>query len=279
MDMIIIAVISVTAIGAVCAIMLCTASKLMYVKVNERLVKIQDCLPGTNCGACGFPGCAGYAEELINDRDLRTNLCTPGGADVLAQLNAILGIETTDAVTAKLAYVRCRGDLSAQKKKMEYKGIRTCAAAKQVFGGEGACAFGCIGYGDCKVVCQDDAICMENGIVRINPRLCTGCTMCVRACPNKLITIENATVKPVVMCVSCEKGAVVRKKCLYGCIGCKKCVRECPFNAIAIENNLAIINYTECVKCGHCAEVCVTNCIQFSKAGNVEVREEPHDNM
>jgi len=271
MNTIIIAVISVTVIGAACAAILCTASKFMYVKVSERLKKMQECLPGTNCGACGFPGCAGYAEALLNDADLKTNLCTPGGAEVLAQLSAILGVEAEEDVEAKLAVVRCRGDLGAQKRKMEYKGIQTCYAAKQIFGGEGACAFGCMGYGDCQLVCPDNAICVEDGLARINPRLCTGCTLCVKECPSKLITIEKVSVKTVVMCENIEKGAVVRKKCTNGCIGCKKCVRECPIGAIALENNLAKINYEECVKCGHCTEICVTHCIQSLAADNTEV--------
>ena len=55
MDTIIIAVVSVTAISAVCAVILCAASKFMAVKSDERMVKIRECLPGTNCGACGFP--------------------------------------------------------------------------------------------------------------------------------------------------------------------------------------------------------------------------------
>jgi Na+-translocating ferredoxin:NAD+ oxidoreductase RNF subunit RnfB len=236
----------------------------MYVKVNERLEKIQEILPNTNCGACGFPGCSGYASALLSDADLKTNLCTPGGAEVLAHLNAILGVVSNEDVTAKLAYIHCRGDSSAQQKKMEYTGIKTCAAAKQVFSGEGACAFGCMGYGDCQVVCQDDAVCIKNGIAQINTRLCTGCTMCIKACPNGLITIDNAAVKPVIMCKNTEKGAVARKKCLNACISCGKCVRECPFNAISIENNLAVIDYDKCVSCGHCAKICVMRCIHFS---------------
>jgi len=262
MNTIIIAIFTVTVIGVICAAMLSIASKVMAVKVDERMVQIQECLPGSNCGACGYPGCSGYAMALISEADVKNNLCTPGGAAVSKQLSEILGGESND-VAVKLAVVRCRGDCGVQQKKMDYKGIQSCMAAKQVFGGEGACAFGCIGYGDCKTVCPSNAVCIENQLARINTTLCTGCGLCVKACPSKLITIENDSIASVVLCKNIEKGAVVRKKCSNGCIGCGKCVRECPSAAIILEENLAKINYEKCTGCGHCAEICVTRCIQL----------------
>ena len=144
---------------------------------------------------------------------------------------------------------------------MTYKGIQTCAAAKQLFGGEGSCAFGCLGYGDCKFICPSDAVCIEDGLARINKN-CTGCGMCLKVCPNKLISIENHGIVTAVLCKSLEKGVVVRKKCTSGCIGCNKCVRACLSGAISIEDNLAKIDYTKCSHCKGCVEVCVTKCIQ-----------------
>jgi Na+-translocating ferredoxin:NAD+ oxidoreductase RNF subunit RnfB len=261
MDTIFLAVLSVTAIAAVCAFLLCVASRFMYVKVDERIALIEECLPGTNCGACGFPGCGGYAKALADGGDVKCTLCTPGGPETAKQISGILGVETGD-VSAKLAFVHCRGDCNAQESKMEYKGIKSCYAAKQVFGGEGACAFGCLGYGDCLAACPENAICMECGLARVDASLCTGCGLCVKACPNNIITIEDASVGCVVLCENTEKGAVVRKKCKAACLGCTKCVRECPSAAITVENFLAKIDYEKCTGCGHCAEICVTKCIQ-----------------
>jgi Na+-translocating ferredoxin:NAD+ oxidoreductase RNF subunit RnfB len=262
MDTILIAVLSVTVIGAVCAAALCAASKFMYVEVDERVRAISECLPGTNCGACGFPGCEGYATALVQDSGVAVTLCTPGGNETAMQIGGILGVEAGD-VAAKLAFIRCRGDVSKHEQKMDYKGIQTCYAAKQIFGGGGACAFGCLGYGDCLTVCPDDAICIEGGIARINTRVCTGCGLCVKACSQNLITIEDADIKPVILCANTEKGAVARKKCASACIACTKCVRECPSAAITLENFLAVIDYTKCTACGHCAQTCPTRCIQF----------------
>jgi Na+-translocating ferredoxin:NAD+ oxidoreductase RNF subunit RnfB len=259
-NMIIFAILSVTVIGAVSALMLSFASKYMTAEVDERAEAIEKCLPGTNCGACGFPGCAGYAAALVAG-NAKNNLCTPGGVDALKKLSGILGIEAGE-LDAKVAVIHCRGDCNAQQRKMDYRGIQTCAAAKQLFGGEGACAYGCLGYGDCLPVCPSDAICVENGLARIITANCTGCGLCVKSCPNHLITVDDADEVTVIMCNSIDKGAVARKKCVNACLACRKCVRECPSGAITIENNLAKIDYEKCTDCAHCAETCVTHAIQ-----------------
>ena len=149
------------------------------------------------------------------------------------------------------------------QKRMDYRGIQSCAAAKQLFGGEGACAFGCLGYGDCQKVCPSNAICVEGSLARIDKRFCTGCGLCVKACPNNLILVEDAAIAVAVLCRNIEKGALTRKKCSKGCIGCRKCIQACLSEAIAVEDNLAGINYKKCSRCGGCAEACVTKCIQL----------------
>jgi len=263
MDIIIIAVLSVTAVGAVCAAVLCIASKAMHVEVDERVAKIGEVLPGSNCGACGYPGCAGYAEALVANSDIKINLCTSGGGTVMDNLSEILGVEG-GAAERKIAVVRCRGDIETRQKKMDYKGIETCAASKQLFGGDGACAIGCLGFGDCGTACPSSAVCLEDGLARINPSLCTGCGLCVKACPNKLITIESDAAKSIVLCSNIEKGAVARKKCSSACIACRRCARECPEQAIVVEDNLAVVEPEKCKSCGHCAEVCAPKCIKIA---------------
>ena len=265
MNTIFIAVFSLTTIGIICAAVLVVSSKLMYVKIDERVALLTDSLPGVNCGACGYPGCSGYAVAIAND-DAKPNLCSPGGADTLKKISAILGVEA-GTIEKKIAVIHCRGDLKAQQKKHEYRGIKTCEAAKRLYAGEGACAFGCMGYGDCKLVCPTHAVCLENGLATINTSLCTGCGLCVKVCPKNLISLEKADIKVAVLCTSIEKGAVVRKKCSNGCIGCSKCVRECPDAAIIMENNLAKIDYAKCTNCGHCAEICVTGSIRKHSTG------------
>jgi Na+-translocating ferredoxin:NAD+ oxidoreductase RNF subunit RnfB len=263
MSMIITAVVSVTIIGLICAILLNVASQVMYVKVDMKVTQLLDAMPGVNCGACGYPGCSGYAAALVEE-GIGTNLCPPGGSALVTKISAILGVEET-AIEKLTAVVRCMGDNDKQQKKMDYKGIQSCAGAKQLFGGQTSCAFGCLGFGDCQVVCPANAICMENGLARIMKDLCTGCGLCVKVCPNKIITIENANIPVFIACNSIEKGAVVRKKCTAGCIACTKCVKECPNGAITMIDNLAVIDYSKCDtkhSCKKCAEVCLTKCIK-----------------
>ena len=235
MDTIFIAVFSVSITGFFCAVMLCTASKIMHVKVDERLAQLLEYLPGVNCAVCGFPGCPSYAEALLSGRGVKSNLCTPGGAETAAKISAIFGVEA-ESFTSKTAVVHC-------------------------LAGKASCAFGCLGCGACKTACPAGAVRLKDSLARIDTSLCTGCGLCVKACPNGLILIHDAAIAAAVLCRNTEKGAAARKQCPKSCIGCGKCARECPGEAIVVENNLAKIDYEKCSGCGRCIEVCVSKCI------------------
>lgn len=262
MEGIIIAIVSVTVIGIICAVMLAVASKVMAVKEDERFPAVRECLPGANCGACGYAGCDGYAHALIEADGVKTNLCVPGADGVAKKLSEVLGV-AFENVVEKVAVIKCKGDCKATSEKMDYQGIESCKAAKLLFGGTGKCTFGCMGLGDCAEVCPQDAICLENGIAHVNTRLCIGCGMCASVCPNKLISIMPDVEKVLVTCSNTEKGAITRKACSHGCIACKKCEKECPVGAVTVVNNLAQIDYDKCTNCGHCAQVCPTHCIMI----------------
>ena len=90
MSEILIPVLAVTMIGLICGVGLAVASHVMAVKEDERFPAIRECLPGANCGACGFTGCDGYAKALLTPRH-ETNLCVPGGAEAARKLAAVLG--------------------------------------------------------------------------------------------------------------------------------------------------------------------------------------------
>jgi len=258
---IIIPIIAVTVIGIVCGIMLVVASKFMSVPEDETFLAVRECLPGANCGACGYAGCDGYAHALADGEISETNLCVPGGADAAANVASALGLEAGEVVR-KVAYVACCGDCENVTSRHEYVGIKSCSAANLLFAGEFSCTFSCLGYGDCMSVCPNNAINVHDGLARINAKLCVGCGMCSKVCPNHLIHIVPDTVTTIVGCSNQDKGAVTRKACKVGCIGCKKCERECPAGAIKVVNNLAVIDYEKCTNCGHCKEVCTTGCIK-----------------
>lgn len=253
-------VIIVVAIGLVAAAILVIASKVFFVPVDETVANLRAELPGANCGACGYAGCDDYANALAEDPSVGASKCPVGGAEVAAKLAEILGVEAGDA-DPQVAVVRCNGTKDAAKTIMEYDGVKTCAAAKQFFGGMSACPHGCIGLGDCEVVCQYDAIHVCNGVAVVNRDACVGCGMCANVCPNTVIRMQTKKNLVVVQCKSTDKGAVTRKACTNGCIGCKKCEKVCKFDAITVENNLANIDPQKCKNCGLCVKECPTGAI------------------
>ena len=82
---ILIPILAVTVIGLICAVGLAVASSVMAVKEDTRFTEIRACLPGANCGACGYTGCDGYAKALL-EPGTKTNLCVPGADAVAAQI-------------------------------------------------------------------------------------------------------------------------------------------------------------------------------------------------
>jgi Na+-translocating ferredoxin:NAD+ oxidoreductase RNF subunit RnfB len=248
------------AIAILCGVILTVASKVFAVKEDEKFIKIRDCLPGANCGACGYSGCDGYAKALSSGECEVTNACVPGGDGAAQQIAEVLGVKAEDVIE-KVAYVSCNGSCDVSLRKFEYHGEKSCRIAKMSYSGDKFCTYACLGYGDCVAVCPQNAIKVSNGVAKIDPQLCIGCGICARTCPNKIIKLIEDTSKVAVLCSNHDKGAVTRKVCKNGCIGCGKCEKTCPHGAIKVDNNLAVIDYTKCTGCGECAKACPIGCI------------------
>jgi Na+-translocating ferredoxin:NAD+ oxidoreductase RNF subunit RnfB len=259
MSSIIVPILIVVAIGVIAGLGLSVASILMAVPVDEKVEALTNALPGANCGACGFSGCAGYAKAL-SEGGAANGLCSPGGAETAAAIASILGLEDS-GVELKTALVRCLGTYDNTSNKMNYQGVDKCTAANQLYGGVGKCAFGCMGIGDCIAVCEYGAISICNGVAHIDPTMCKGCSKCVRACPKGLIKFIPYKKNAVVRCMNCDKGALTRKVCTKGCIGCTKCAKVCPEGAIKIEKSLAHVDAEKCTGCGQCVDTCPNKCI------------------
>ena len=257
---ILIPVLLLVGIAIVCAVLLTLSNIFFGVKEDETAVAIRECLPGANCGACGYSGCDGYAKALADGKEEKTNLCVPGGDKTAKEVASVLGVEAEDVVE-KVAYVACNGTCGAVERKYDYIGLKSCVAANLSYSGDKFCTFACLGYGDCVKVCPRNAISVSNGVAKVDPQKCIGCGMCVRECPNHIIKLVNDTVKVVVQCSNHDKGAVTRKICSNGCIGCMKCQKACPHGAVKVENNLATIDYSLCTGCGECVKVCPVHCI------------------
>lgn len=259
LESILIPVAIVSGLGLVAGVGLSIATIVFQVPVNEKEEKVRSFLPGINCGACGFSGCDGYAKALA-DGTADANLCAPGGAEVRQEISALLGV-TADEQRPTAAFVGCNGRCELTSKKMNYQGAQTCYAANQVFGGQQACGYGCMGYGDCVQACAYDAIHVVAGVAEVDPLKCVGCLQCIAACPKQLISMKPVTGAPVVACRNLDKGGAVRKICDVGCITCSRCVKACPTDAIAIVDNVAVIDPDKCINCGACQEACPQDCI------------------
>ena len=64
-------------LGAALGLILAIAGKVFYVEVDTRVEQITNMLPGYNCGACGFPGCAGLADALVSGDAKSPTQCKP----------------------------------------------------------------------------------------------------------------------------------------------------------------------------------------------------------
>lgn len=250
----------VFAIAMLLGVLLALLNKYFQVPTDETAKKLRECLPGINCGACGYKGCDDYAAALAGG-GVKPNLCVPGANDTAEALGEILGIEVEPPKDV-VAFVACNGNCEAAPNKAEYDGISTCYAAAMVYGGPKACRFGCMGFGDCAGVCPTDAICIKDGIAHVDSSLCVGCGLCADACPKNIISLLPQNAMVANMCNNKEKGAEARKVCKNACIACGKCAKTCPVGAISVVDNLARIDYEKCVRCGKCAEVCPTGCLK-----------------
>lgn len=261
MEKILYAIAVLAALGALFGGILAIASKIFHVKVDERLPKLVDCLPGANCGGCGFAGCQAYAQAII-DGTAELGLCAAGGSETAEKMAQIMGVEVV-AVEKKVAMVKCRG--KNHRSKGNYEGIQDCRAAMLVTGnGPSACPNGCLGFGTCVSVCKFDAIHVEDGVARVDGEKCTGCMQCVEVCPRKVIVPVTYHTDIVIACSNVDRGANTRTFCDIGCVGCHLCEKQCDHNAIHVIHNLATIDYSKCVSCGRCAAVCPRGLISDS---------------
>lgn len=237
-------------------------SKIFAVEIDPKEEGIADLLPGANCGACGFAGCRGLAAAIAaGTADVKG--CPVCGDKEMAEIASILGVELIeDPLGPKIARVLCGGGCDKAVDKFEYSGVADCTAAVIVSGGAKSCVYGCIGLGTCEKVCPFDAIIMnDRDLPVVDPDKCTGCMICVTACPKEVIGMVPKAASVIFNCHSKDKGKAVKGVCSVGCISCGACERVCPFNAVKVTDGYVENDFSKCVHCGLCVLNCPTKTI------------------
>ncbi len=258
-------ILTLSLLGILAAVILYFVAQKFKVEEDPRIDEVEKMLPGANCGGCGFAGCRAMAEAMVLRDDISALYCPVGGAECMKSMASYLG-KVAPEKEPTVATVRCGGTCAKRPRNNTYNGAKSCAVASTVYVGETACAYGCLGYGDCVDACAFDAIHVNpgTGIAEVDADKCTACGACVKACPKGIIELRKKWPKNravYVSCVSKDKGAVTMKACKAGCIGCGKCAKVCAFGAITVENGLAYIDPQKCKLCRKCVNECPTGAI------------------
>lgn len=128
--------------------------------------RIDDLLPQTQCGQCGFDGCLPYAAALARG-EADTDQCPPGGDTGAFSLADLLGRQRKPVNPAN--------------------GITKPAQVALIREAE------CIGCTKCIQACPVDAIIGAPKLMHtVLADLCTGCELCLPPCPVDCIDLHPA---------------------------------------------------------------------------------------
>ncbi len=148
------AVVIITLLALAFGLLLAWAAGRFRVEGNPVAEKLNQLLPQTQCGQCGYPGCAPYAEALARG-EAPVNLCNPGGTATMEAIADLLGVPPLEVEEEP------DGPLVAVIREAE-----------------------CIGCTKCIQACPVDAILgSAKHMHTVIESECTGCKLCVEPCP------------------------------------------------------------------------------------------------
>ncbi len=231
-------------LGVTLALLLAIASRRLYVHEDPRIDEVEEMLPRSNCGACGTPGCRPFAEMVIKG-EIQPGQCTVNSAEVNQEIADYLGVAVGD-IEKQVARLACAGGAHVARTRARYAGMQSCRAANLVSGGGKGCSWGCLGLGDCEVVCDFDAIGMNRySLPVVNPDLCTACGDCVEVCPKNLFSLQPVSHQLWVACKNQQPGDEAELECEVACTACGRCAADAPEGLISMRNELAVIDYSK----------------------------------
>lgn len=235
-------------------VILAIATRTLRVYEDPRIDDVEGMLPGTNCGACGQPGCRAFAEAVVSGSQ-KPSGCTVSSPDGLALIAEYLGVEA-GTQNKRVARLHCAGGTSSVRRLARYDGLPSCRAAFLVNGGGRACSWGCLGLADCERACTFDAIAMNaEALPVVNVEGCTACGDCVEVCPLDLFTIEPLASDVIVQCNSPATGPEATRACAVACDACGRCALDAPTGAIVMKGGLPVIQ-----DAGRCDVTCTLRC-------------------
>ncbi len=218
--------------------------RFLRVEEDPRLEEVESRLPGTNCGACGEPGCHAFAMRLTAG-EANPSGCTVSGPDDVQEIAEFLGVEVGSA-RKLVARLHCGGGRAQARQIAEYEGYESCAAAAVVAGGGRGCTWGCLGLGDCDRACTFDAITMnDNGLPVVDVDKCTACNDCVEVCPRELFELLPVDRPLLVQCRIPLAGEQARALCSVACDACGRCAQDAPDGLIRMQNELPVVAYDD----------------------------------
>ncbi len=150
------ALVVLVGLGAIFGAILGFAAVRFKTEGNPIADQINDLLPQTQCGQCGYPGCRPYAEAIANGEAI--NKCPPGGEAGIQALADLLDVEVIPLD--------------------EEHGEENVPAVAFIREAE------CIGCTKCIQACPVDAILgAAKQMHTVIASECTGCDLCVEPCP------------------------------------------------------------------------------------------------
>lgn len=242
-EAVLVAVLSMVGLGVGLSGLLAVANRKLYVYEDPRIDQVDGLLPGADCGACGFPGCRAFAEQVVGGSMAPGN-CTVSSEEIREAIADLLGV-AVGGDEKQVARLACAGGTNVARQRAKYEGLGTCRAANLVAGGGKGCAWGCLGLGDCMVVCDFDAITMNVfGLPVVDEDLCTACGDCVDICPKDLFSLHPVSHQLWVACKNLAFGDEAESECAVACTACGKCAADAPEGLVQMINNLAVVDYS-----------------------------------
>jgi len=267
-----------TSLGLLFGVILAVAYHYLKVDEDPRIAETEELLPGTNCGACGEPGCLPFAIKLVAG-EVNPSGCTVASEDDIDNLSEFLGVDAgqQEKIVARL---KCAGGKGQAFQIAEYQGFEGCRAAAVISGGGKGCSWGCLGLGDCEVACTFDVIHMnDNGLPVVDALNCTACSDCVDICPKDLFELRPMAEQLYVQCNIPLEGESVTALCSAGCDACGKCVADAPAGLMEMKNELPVVDYasglfTTDKSTKKAIERCPTNAIQWLEVNQFAERTD-----